>query len=67
MRIHTEIDIDAPADRVWAILTDFASYPSWNPMIPRLSGQLSVGARLDFKLNLNSKIKETIQQHRMVR
>jgi uncharacterized protein YndB with AHSA1/START domain len=31
--LHTEIEIDASAERVWDILTDFASYPQWNPFI----------------------------------
>lgn len=60
MRIHTEIDIDAPADRVWEILTNFAEYPSWNPMIPKLTGQLSVGARLNFQISVNRRLKVPI-------
>lgn len=44
--METEIDIDAPAGRVWEVLADLASYPEWNPMIRRASGELRVGARL---------------------
>lgn len=43
---HT-IDIDAPANRVWAILTDTAAYPEWNPFITKLNGSLDPGSRLD--------------------
>lgn len=43
---HTEIEIDAEAERVWEVLTDFSSYQEWNPMIKRASGELRVGARL---------------------
>jgi hypothetical protein len=42
----SEIIIDAPAERIWEILTDFGSYEKWNPMIRRASGQARVGARL---------------------
>lgn len=44
--IRTEIEIDAPVDRVWAVLSDFASYPSWNSFITRLEGKAEVGAKL---------------------
>jgi uncharacterized protein YndB with AHSA1/START domain len=29
--IHTEIEINSPAEKVWRVLTDFATYPEWNP------------------------------------
>jgi hypothetical protein len=44
--IHTEIEIAAPASRVWALLSDFAGYPKWNPSIARLEGRAEPGARL---------------------
>ncbi len=44
--IHTEIDIDAPAEKVWRVLIDFAAYPEWNPFVRRIEGEVSVGARL---------------------
>lgn len=44
--IHTEIDINAGTRPVWKVLTDLESYPEWNPMIRRASGQLRAGARL---------------------
>jgi hypothetical protein len=34
-RIETGIQIDAPARRVWALLTDSARFPDWNPFIMR--------------------------------
>ena len=45
-RIETDIEINAPASRVWALLTDFARMPSWNPFIKSISGNLAQGARL---------------------
>src|SRR5919106_4945851 len=48
--LHSEIEIDASAERVWDILTDFASYPQWNPFIRRISGELKVGERLEVRL-----------------
>jgi hypothetical protein len=45
-RIETEIEINAPAARVWALLTDFDRMESWNPFIKSISGTLAQGARL---------------------
>lgn len=44
--VVTAIDINAPAERVWQILTDFDEYPAWNPFIRSISGTLEPGARL---------------------
>ncbi len=43
--IRTEIEIDASASRVWAILTDFDRYPEWNPFVRRIEGVGEVGKR----------------------
>jgi hypothetical protein len=48
--LHSEIEIDASEERVWEILTDFASYPKWNPFIRQISGELKVGERLEVRL-----------------
>ena len=47
-----EIDIEAPASRVWQVLTDFSSYPEWNPFIRRISGQPKEGRRLKVYIEL---------------
>jgi hypothetical protein len=48
--LHSRIEINASEERVWEILTDFASYPQWNPFIRRISGDLEVGERLEVRL-----------------
>lgn len=48
--LHTELDISAPAERVWRLLTDFPSYPEWNPFIRRISGEPTTGARLEVRI-----------------
>lgn len=41
--IKTEIQIAASPEKVWAILTDFEAYPTWNPFIKSLTGDVNVG------------------------
>jgi hypothetical protein len=37
------IDIDAPAETVWQILTDLPRFSEWNPFIREARGRLAVG------------------------
>ncbi len=41
--VEHAIEIDAPADRVWAILADTAAYPQWNPYLLRIEGEMAPG------------------------
>lgn len=44
--IRSAIEIRAPIETVWRVLTDFTAYPAWNPHIRRVRGAPRVGARL---------------------
>jgi hypothetical protein len=44
--IKGSIDIDAPLGRVWQVVTDFKSYPKWNPWITRLEGGSDIGSKI---------------------
>ncbi|MBL7766536.1 MAG: SRPBCC domain-containing protein [Chitinophagaceae bacterium] len=48
--LKTQIDIQAPAAKVWEALTDFASYPNWNPFIKNLSGTVEPGQNICLRL-----------------
>ena len=48
--IHTEINIQATAERVWKILTDFKNFQQWNPFIYKIDGDPSVGTRIKIHL-----------------
>ncbi|MGF7117062.1 SRPBCC family protein [Methanobacterium oryzae] len=45
--IYTEIEINASADVVWNIITNFDDYPRWNPFIKEISGNLQEGAQIE--------------------
>ena len=48
--LHAAVEIDAPAERVWQIVIDFAQYSDWNPFIVRAAGEPRVGERLDITI-----------------
>ena len=48
--IRTGVEITAAPETVWEILTDFRSYPTWNPFIVEAAGDLAPGGRLKIKL-----------------
>ena len=48
--LRREIEIDAPPERVWAVVSDLVAYPEWNPFIRRIGGELREGARLEVRI-----------------
>lgn len=49
-QLITEILIGAQPVRIWTILTDFSSYPDWNPFIRRIAGSPVAGNRLTISI-----------------
>ncbi|HKB06873.1 MAG TPA: DUF309 domain-containing protein [Candidatus Polarisedimenticolia bacterium] len=49
-RIHSHVTIEAPAGRVWEVLTEFPAYPRWNEFIVRLEGIARPGERLKVEI-----------------
>jgi hypothetical protein len=48
--LATSIEVDATPERVWSVLTDFESFPDWNPFIRSASGEVEPGAKLEVRL-----------------
>jgi hypothetical protein len=53
-QLHTQIDIEAAPERVWAVLTDFAAFPDWNPFMVRAEGNVRQGERLTIRMQPDS-------------
>lgn len=45
-QIETQVNIEAPAERIWTLLMDFERYPKWNPFIRHIEGRPEVGEKL---------------------
>ena|SRR2546427_7351711 len=64
--IEHVLSIDAPADRVWAVVCDLASYPEWNPFVVACASTLVVGDPISMRVRLfwwSQPQREQILEH----
>lgn len=55
--IRTEIEINASAEKVWQILSDFENFPKWNPFVVKVLGTPKVDEILKIEVQLPESIK----------
>jgi hypothetical protein len=65
--IRSEIVIDAPADAVWAVLTDFPSHAGWDPFLTGIEGDPAVGKRLAVHFRTGMTFRPTVTEVRPAR
>lgn len=49
--IKTEIEISAPPEKVWGVLTDFNNWSTWNSTVTKTSGESALGATLNITMS----------------
>ena len=49
--ITTQVAIEASAEQVWQVLTDFSAYPIWNPFIYPVKGEPRPGNTLEITIH----------------
>jgi hypothetical protein len=47
--------IRATPGRIWAILTDAARYPAWNPTVTSIDGRIALGERIALHVTLSPR------------
>jgi hypothetical protein len=52
LKIHTEITLDAPLERVRELLADTGLYPQWHPLFPQISGEIGIGKAITVSVAL---------------
>ncbi|WP_067685997.1 SRPBCC domain-containing protein [Nocardia jejuensis] len=50
--IDNIMEIEAPAELVWQVLTDVDNYGEWNPFVPECKTTLEPGTPIDMKVRL---------------
>lgn len=53
--LRTEIEIQAPPEKVWQVLTDLNEYSQWNPFIQKAIGTTKPGESVDITFKSASK------------
>lgn len=49
-QLITSIEIDAPPNTVWEVLTDFTRFDQWNPFIRSVTGEAKKGVQLQVQI-----------------
>jgi uncharacterized protein YndB with AHSA1/START domain len=62
--VHAEIVIEAPAERVWQVLTDFKTLPTWSKSLQGIEGELRKDADV-VVMFMNNKGKVAPYKHRL--
>src|SRR5258708_31194264 len=48
--LNATLQVDASADWIWALITNFAGYADWNRLVPTIRGEPKLNARLKVRL-----------------
>lgn len=67
VRTLQHLEIEAPAERVWEVITDLDRYPEWNPFVVACRSSLAVGAPIEMRVHVFRSFaqpqRETIFEH----
>ncbi len=63
---RAEVEIEAPASRVWAVLVDLDRYGEWNPFTVSMRSKLAAGESIDMRVRM-SRWRITLSQRETVR
>ena len=61
VKIEHRIGVQAPAEAIWAVISDIGGWRRWNPLYPRAEGALRIGSQLTLDLVLPEQAPRTIK------
>jgi uncharacterized protein YndB with AHSA1/START domain len=65
------IDIGAPAERIWALLTNADDFPRWNSTVRRIEGRIAAGEKIAVHVPISERVfklavRDVEPNHQMV-
>ncbi|MDB5455354.1 MAG: cyclase [Caulobacter sp.] len=58
--VEHRIGVQAPAEIVWEVVSDFPSWEAWNPFHPKMVGDLRIGSTLTVDIAIPGQPVQTI-------
>lgn len=55
MECAVAINIRAPAERIWALLTNAADFPRWNSTVTSIDGEIAQGHKLKLRVPISDR------------
>ena len=72
MEYHAAATINASPEVIWALLTNAADYPEWNPTVVRVEGEIALGKKIKVVATISPErafpvtVSELVPSERMV-
>jgi len=69
MVVRAQLDINAPAERVWALMMDAERYGEWNPFVVGIDAPdgMGLGAEITLRVRMGAALRETTSRERISR
>ncbi len=61
VKIEHRVGIQAPAEAIWAVISDIERWSEWNPIYRQAQGSLRIGGALTLELALEGQKPQTIR------
>ena len=71
LAFESEIVINAPADKIWSVLTDVQNFPEWEPNVTKVEGKAALGEEITVHTKFSERafpvtVSEFVPEKRMV-
>jgi hypothetical protein len=61
LRIEHRVGIQAPAEVIWEVISDLASWHQWNALYPKATGEIRIGGTLELTLALPGQAPQELR------